>query len=410
MLARYRFLDLCNEQGFFAGKLLGDMGADVIKIEPPGGDSSRMRGPFYRGETSPERSLYWFGLNVNKRGITLNIETSQGQDIFRRLVLTSDGVIESFPPGYLDGLGLGYDALRQVNPKIIVTSITPFGQNGPYRDYKTSDLVSMSMGGITWLIGDPDRPPVTVGNPQAFLFAGTYAVIATLIALYYREASGDGQHVDVSIQQSLVPVTLNTIPHWTLNKDLVKRAGNRRAGLTSGAPQRQTWQCKDGYVTLTIYGGARGVRTNSALVQWMDGEGMAPDYLKEKDWSSFDLGNVTSQEWNVIEKPIAEFFLKHTRAELFQEAVKRRIMLFPVYGFKDLISDKQLRERDFWVSVGRPELDNIVYPGAFAKCSENPIRIRRPAPALGEHNLEIYRDEMGISEEQLSQLKRTDVL
>jgi len=258
MLTRTRCLDICDEQGFFAGKLLGDLGADVIKVEKPAGDSWRMADSSH--DKLSERSLYWLAYNINKRDISLNIETSEGKDIFRELVSTSDVVLGSFPADYLDQLGLGYYSLRQINPKIILTSITPFGQNGPCRDFKTSDLVSMSMGGTTWLIGDPDRPPVTVGSLQAFLFAGTYAVIATLIALYYREESGEGQHVNVSMQQCLVPLTLNAIPHWTLNNNLVKRAGNRRAGLTSGASQRQTWQCKDGYVTLTIYGKTREAR------------------------------------------------------------------------------------------------------------------------------------------------------
>jgi len=411
MLERYRCLDLCDEKGFFAGKLLGDMGADVIKVERPSGDPSRMRGPFYRKKAHPERSLYWLAFNVNKRGISLNIEMPEGQDIFRRLVSTSDIVIESFPPGYLDQLGLGYNNLKQVNPKLILTSITPFGQNGPYKDYKASDLVLMSMGGITWLIGDPDRPPVIVGGPpQAFLFAGTYAVIATLTALYYQETSGEGQHVDVSIQQCLVPVTLNTIPHWTLNANLVKRTGNRRAGLTSGATQRQTWQCEDGYVTLTIYGGARGVKTNRPLVQWMEEERMAPDYLKEEDWASFDLAKVTAEDWEAIEKPVAEFFLKHTRAELFAGALQRGLMLFPVYELKDLLSDTQLKAREFWVNVKHPGLGSITYPGAFAKCSGAPVKIQRPAPAIGEHNSEIYRDEMGIPEERFLSLRQSNVI
>lgn len=412
MLSQYRCLDLCSEQGFFAGKLLGDMGADVIKIEKPGGDPSRKIGPFIHQEPHPEKSLYWLAFNVNKRGITLNIEIPEGQDVFQKLVLTSDMVMESFPLGYLDQLGLGYNDLKRLNPKIILTSITPFGQNGPYRNYKTSDLVSMSMGGITWLIGDPDRPPVTVGFPQAFLFAGTYAAIATLIALYHMEVSGEGQHIDVSIQQSLVPVTLNTIPHWTLNKNLVKRAGNRRSGLTSGAAQRQTWQCKDGFVTLTIYGGARGSRINSALVQWMDEEGMATDYLKKKDWTSFDLAKVAPEDWEIIEGPIAQFFLRHTREELYQEAVKRGVMLFPVYEFKDLLLDQQLKERGFWIKVnaGIPGAENMVYPGAFAQCSETPVKIGRPAPRIGEHNLEIYQDEMGISGERLHNFKQTNVI
>jgi crotonobetainyl-CoA:carnitine CoA-transferase CaiB-like acyl-CoA transferase len=358
----------------------------------------------------PENSLYWLASNVNKRGISLDIERREGQDILRRLVSTSDVVIESFPPGYLNQLGLGYGELAKLNERIIVTSITPFGQSGPYSDYKTSDLVSMSMGGITWLTGDPDRPPVTVGVPQAFLLAGQYAAIGTLLALYYREMSGKGQHVDISIQQSVLPVTLNTIPHWTLNRDLVKRAGNRRSGLTSGAPQRQTWRCKDGFITLTIYGGARGVRPNRVLVEWLDEEGMATDDLRSRDWSTFDLGKVTSDEWEAIEGPIAEFFLKHTRAELFEGAVKRRIMLFPVYDFEDLISDHQLKARKFWTTVACPGMGDILFPGPFAQCSESPIGIRRPAPGPGEHNMEIYRDTLGMTEEQLNLLKQNDVI
>jgi crotonobetainyl-CoA:carnitine CoA-transferase CaiB-like acyl-CoA transferase len=410
MLEGYRCLDLCGEQGFYCGKLLGDMGADVIKVEAPSGDPSRMRGPFYGNERCPDKSLSWLAFNVNKRGISLNIETEEGQDIFRKLVSTADIVIESFPPGYLDRYDLGYDGLKKVNPKIILTSITPFGQNGPYRDYKTSDLVSMSMGGITWLIGDPDRPPVTVGAPQAFLFAGQYASIGSLLALHHREMGGRGQHVDISIQQSVLPVTLNTIPHWTLNHNLVKRAGNRRSGLTSGAPQRQTWRCKDGYVTLTIYGGARGVKPNRALVRWLDEEGMAPDYLKAKDWAAFDVGKVTLEEWEAIERPIAQFFLKHTRAALFDGAIERHIMLFPVYHYSDLLLDRQLAAREFWATVEYPGLGTIVYPGAFGKCSETPLAMRRPAPAVGEHNVEIYRDELGITDSELRELERNKVI
>ena len=410
MPERFRCLDVSDESGFFCGKILGDLGADVIKIEKPGGDPARMRGPFYGKKADPEKSLYWLALNSNKRGVTLNIEAREGKDIFRRLVSTADVVVESFPPGYLDNLGLGYNDLIQINPKIIVTSITPFGQNGPYRDYKASDLTSMSMGGIAWLTGDPDRPPVRVGFPQAYFFAGTYAAIATLLSIYYRLLSGQGQHVDVSIQQSLVPVTINTIPHWTLNKNLVKRAGNRRSGLTSNAPQQQTWRCKDGYVTLTIYGGARGARTNRALVDWMDEKGMASDYLKEKEWSSFDLAKVSMEEWEVIERPVAEFFLGYTRAELFEEAVKRHIMLFPVYEFQDLCSDMQLKARGFWINVTPPGMGDIVYPGAFARCSETPIQFQRPAPVVGEHTVDIYRDELGIPEAQLRSLKQNNVI
>ena len=163
MLSPYRVLDLANEKGYYCSKLLADLGADVVKIERPGGDLSRNSGPFYHDIPDPEKSLNWFVFNRGKRGITLNIETADGQDIFKRLVKGADFVIESFAPGYVDRLGLGYLALSQVNPRIIITSITPFGQTGPYKDYKAPEIVNMAMNGILFMCGDPDRPPVQIG-------------------------------------------------------------------------------------------------------------------------------------------------------------------------------------------------------------------------------------------------------
>jgi len=146
MLSPYRVLDLTDEKGLLCGKLLGDLGADVIKIERPGGDPARNLGPFYHGEADPEKSLFWFAFNTSKRGITLDIETTDGQEIFKRLVKGSDFVIESFPPGYMDQPGLGYSVLEKVNPRVIMVSITPFGPTGPYKDYKAPDIVAWAMG------------------------------------------------------------------------------------------------------------------------------------------------------------------------------------------------------------------------------------------------------------------------
>ena len=159
MLDQYRILDLTDEKGLLCAKLLGDLGADVIKIERPGGDPARNVGPFYHDEPDPEKSLFWFAFNTSKRGIILDIETAEGQGAFKRLVASADFVIESFPPGYMDKLGLGYLALEKINPGIILVSITPFGQTGPYRDYKTSDIVAWAMGGQMYSWGDADRPP-----------------------------------------------------------------------------------------------------------------------------------------------------------------------------------------------------------------------------------------------------------
>ncbi len=183
-----------------------------------------------------------------------------------------------------------------------------------------------------------------------------------------------------------------------------------RSGLTSGASQRQTWRCLDGYVTLTIFGGARGAKTNRPLVEWLAEENMATDYLKEKDWESFDLAEATAEDWAAIEKPVAEFLATHTMMELFEGAQRRGLMLFPVYETKDLLSDRQLQAREFWADVEHPELGNITCPRAFARFSETPLEIRRTAPAVGEHNSEIYCDEMGISEEQLVILRQKKVI
>jgi len=173
-LGPYRVLDLTDEKGLLCGMLLAGLGADVIKVERPGGDLARNIGPFYDDIPHPEKSLLWFAYNLNKKGITLNIETVDGREIFKRLVKTSDFVIESFPPGYMARLGLDYSALSQINPRIIMTSITPFGQTGPYRDYKGSDLICMASGGLMYVSGDPDRPPVRITIPQAYCHAGAH--------------------------------------------------------------------------------------------------------------------------------------------------------------------------------------------------------------------------------------------
>ncbi len=221
----YRALDLTDEKGSLCGKILGDLGADVIKIEPPGGDLSRNKGPFYKDIPHPEKSLFWLALNTSKRGITLNIDTSDGKDVFRRLVKSADFVIESFPPGDMEARGLGYKALCQVNPQVIMISISPFGQTGPHKDYKASDIVIMARGGLMYIYGDSDRAPVRISFPQAYLHAGAEAAVGAMMALYARRTTGRGQHVDVSAQRSVASAMYNTRPFWDLNKVILRRSG-----------------------------------------------------------------------------------------------------------------------------------------------------------------------------------------
>jgi benzylsuccinate CoA-transferase BbsE subunit len=410
MLSPYRVLDLAGEMGLFCGKVLGDLGADVIKIEPPRGDPARRIGPFYHDEFDPEKSLFWFAYNTSKRGITLNIETADGRDILKRLIKTADVVIETYSPGYLDKLGLGYKDLDNIKPGIILVSITPFGQTGPYKDWKAPDIVAWAMGGEMAPFGDADRPPIRIGyHSQAYLNAGADGAMGALMALLHRANTGEGQQVDVSVQEAAIHCTEHITSGWDLGKRVVKRGAG--AGGTNVIKRlTRLWPCKDGYVSWFFWGGVMSVRTNVPLVKWMESEGVADDYILNFDWDKF--GNETTQEEiNRIEAPTAKFFLSHTKEELFEGAVRTNTQVYPVSTPADMLADKQLAARHFWVEVEHPELGTtITYPGAFAATTEAPPRITRRAPLIGEHNQDIYEGELGISWDKLVVLKQAMVI
>lgn len=411
MFSGFRALDLTDEKGFLCGQILGGLGIDVIKIEPPGGDPARNIGPFYHDIPDSEKSLYWFAYNVNKRGMTLNIQSADGREIFKRLCKTADFVIDSFPPGYMEDLSLGYSTLSRINPRIIMTSVTPFGQTGHYKDYKASDIVCMAMGGFMCVTGDPDRAPLRISLPQAYLIGGLEAAMATIIAHYHREVTGEGQHVDTSIQASIASLLEGAIPMWALNRFNVRRAGPfLLARASGGANYRMIWLCKDGFVSFFMLGAPVGTKTNRAITEWMDSEGMAPDYMVEMDWEAYDMTKQTPELQARLEEPIARFFEAHTKQELYDGAINRQIMLYPVSDAKDVLEDPQLNSRDFWVEVEHPELGiHITYPGPPVKASEAPYQVRR-APLIGEHNLEIYQRELGLSTDELVNLKQANVI
>jgi crotonobetainyl-CoA:carnitine CoA-transferase CaiB-like acyl-CoA transferase len=412
LLSPYRVLDLTDELGFLCGKILGDLGADVVKVEPLGGDPARRLGPFYGNQPDPEKSLYWFGFNNNKRGITLNLESAKGRELFCRLAAKVDFIIESFTPGYLDSLNIGYPALSRLNPRLILTSITPFGQTGPYSRFKASDIEIMALSGCMSLTGDPDRAPLRVSFPQSYAWTGSYAAIGALTAHYYREQTGEGQQVDVSAQACLLWAFSHAHVFWDLNRHVEKRAGSFMTGRSiTGAKMRVFWPCKDGYVNFIIYGGEAGRRTNQALVEWMDSQGMAPEFLKQKDWEAFDIARVTQEEIDRMEEPIGEFFKGVTKAEFFKEVVKRQMLGYPVASVKEIFEDPQHEARRFWQRIEHPELKaSMDYPGGFAKFSEGACQIWRRAPLIGEHNEEIYGQEFGMSSAEIAELKKQGVI
>jgi len=410
MLNHLRALDLTDDKGFLCGKILADLGADVIKVERPGGDPSRRIGGFWGDVPDPEKSLYWFAYNSNKRGITLNIESAEGRDILKKLVKTADFVIESFPPGYLDNLSVGYANLSGINRKIIVASITPFGQEGPYRDYKDSDIVVMGMSGTLYQTGEFDGPPVHISMPQACLHAGADAAVGCMVAYYHREATGEGQHVDISMQQSAAWFQANAMPTWELNKGILRRAGAFRAGMSKDVGQRQVWPCKDGYLFFNVIGGRTGAKSLSALVAWMDSEGLATDYQRNMDWDNFDMFTVTREEMQQVLQPVGEFFLRHTSQELLKGAVSRGVSLGPLSSMHDLLNDECLEERHFWKEIEHAELGaSLTYPREFVRSSEIDCSMRFRAPLIGEHNDEVF-SKIGISGKELESLKQAGVI
>jgi crotonobetainyl-CoA:carnitine CoA-transferase CaiB-like acyl-CoA transferase len=410
VLGPYRALDLTDEKGMLCGWMLASLGAEVIKVEPPGGDPARNIPPFYKDIPHPEKSLYYFAHNANKKSITLDIGTTDGQKIFKKLAKNTDFVIESFNPGHMDELGLGYSELSRINPRIIMTSITPFGQNGPYRDYKSSDLMCSAMSGFMYLNGEPDRAPLTISVPQAYSLAGAEGAAATMTAHYYRERSGEGQHVDVPIRDAMVKTTIKAIQVWDTDHTIQKRSGQYWTLL--GTPIKSLWRCKDGFVTFTMHGTSFSGKSSRHLVEWMDSEGMAPGILKEIDWDDRDLELAGSQElYDQEEVTLDKFFMTHTKKELKEGALARDILLAPVLTIEDILNSSQLASRGYWDKVQHDELGaTITYPGAFIKASETPCVKTIRAPLIGEQNDEVYLGELGISREELVILKGAKVI
>ena len=412
LLSPFRVLDLTDELGFLCGKILGDLGADVIKVERPGGDPARSIGPFFHAQPHPEKSLYWFGFNNNKRGVTLNLESPRGGELFLQLLAGAHFIIESFTPGYLDRLDLSYAALSRINPRLVHTSITPFGQTGPYSGFRASDIEIMAMSGCMSLTGDPDRPPLRITFPQSYHWTGSYAAVGTLAAHLHRQRTGEGQQVDVSAQACMLWAFSHAHTFWDLNRHLEKRAGSFMTGRSiTGAKMRVFWPCKDGYLNFIIYGGEAGRKTNQALVEWMDSKGMAPEFLGKKEWKSFNIAAVTQEEIDRMEEPIARFFQQVAKKEFFEEVIKREMLGYPVATVEEIFQDPQLESRQFWQSLDHPELrTSILYPGGFARFSESPCKIWRRAPLIGEHNEEIYCGELGLTKRELEELNKEAVI
>ncbi len=401
-LAGLRVLELADEKGQFCGKLLGDLGADVVKIEPPGGEPNRHVGPFLDDIPHPERSLSFWHYNTSKRSITLHLATADGRQIFSRLAGTADVILETFRPGFLASLELGYELLREQNPRLIMCSLTPFGQTGPWRDYLSSDLLHMAAGGEMASCGYDeadvaDAPPIAPGGGNAWHMGCHFAYMGIMAALVHRTVAGQGQYIDVSIHEACALTTEAAIANYVYRGEVLRRQTGRHHA--AGATPRTQFRAKDGTYVCALVGGRLNPKFVRDLAELLDSYGMAGD-LKDPKYQ--DQAFITANTSHIIDDLVADFIASLPAEEVYHAAQARGFTWGAVRAPEMLLDDGHLHDRGFWKQVEHPEIGrSFVYPGEAAIYNGSPWRISRRAPLVGEHNTEIFCDELGLSRGEL---------
>jgi crotonobetainyl-CoA:carnitine CoA-transferase CaiB-like acyl-CoA transferase len=383
-----RVIDLATARGELAGRLLADLGAEVIKIEPPSGAQARQRAPFVAGhEGDPGASLYWASVALGKRSVVLDVFEPASAAQLLELLRGADVLIESFAPGTLAAVGLDAAAVARVNPALVYASITPFGQDGPLAQAPATDLTLEAAGALLGLQGPGDRPPLPCGFPQASFHAGAQAAADICVALCERLRSGLGQHIDVSTQSAIVWTLLNATGFAAVTGHDPPGTGATRADprpqLLPGLELHPRTACRDGYTQVALALPGLGERTLQAVLQWAERSGELPEELRKPSWKAFIRDVVEGDlDIEVAQRGVAAlyaFLAGRTKREIQDFAVQERVLLGPIYDVADLRDDPQLRSREYWTQVG-----GHTHPGAFARLSETPLRLQRPAPELGQ--------------------------
>lgn len=379
-----RVIDLADARAELAGRVLADLGAEVIRVEPPGGSPSRRRPPFEDGrEDDADGSLYWASVALGKRSIVLDITEEADRERLRELLAGADIFVESGDPGALDALGLGYDDLRELNPALIYVSVTPWGQDGPLCGRPTTELTLEAAGGLLSLQGDGDRPPVPVGYPQAAFHAGVQAAADALIALNERQHSGLGQHLDVSMQAAVVWTLMNATGYPPNEQRDPPGKGDDRAGppvqRIPGVTLRSMIDCADGVTYMNPAGGG----ALAGVLRWAEQEGVLPASLRDVEVEGWMLmiqaGAITAEQVNEAFDFAAGFIGHKTKRELQQFAVEHSLLVAPIYTAEDIANDHQLEARDYWRTINGRR-----HPGLFVRMSRTPLELDRGAPALDE--------------------------
>ncbi|HZY58889.1 MAG TPA: CoA transferase [Candidatus Binataceae bacterium] len=382
----------------YAGKLLADLGAEVIKIERPGqGDRARQRGPFPNNQAHSEKSGLFLYLNTNKLGITLDVFQPEGMELLERLTAGTDVLIHNLAPPDMDRAGLTFERFRKDNPRLVMTSITPYGLTGPYRDRESEELTVWSQGGLTYLNGaGPDTrevPPLKAFGQQSGYQGGIHAAVATVGALMAQLRDGEGQHIDISVYEVCASMLELTYVYWPYAQRIASRLGAKPV------QPLEALECKDGIIFLCC------VEDH----QW---EAFV-DLMGHPAWTDEPLfkgrGRRTAN-WDAARLFVQEWLQEQTVQDLYHKAQAKRIPFAPVSTMGDLLGSDHLKARGFFAEISHPVAGTYKYPGALFKMSRTPWEIRRPAPTLGQDNRAVFVDRLKVSETQLAQLQQRGVI
>ena len=409
-----RVLDIAGPAGFYCTKLMADLGADVVRVDPPDGDKDYSPGPFLGGEDGEpdqNQSLYRWHFHTNKRSILLDIESSSGRGVFDSLLSAADVLVDTYRPSEARALGLDGPRLRRAYPSLVHTTITGFGSDGPYMDYKATDIVALAMGGLMAITGFPEDPPNQLGGEQAYQMASLHAAVGTLLALLSRDLDGTGRDVQVAMQDCVSMATLQTanLNYYTWHGIVRSRTGLSHAFSGEQPPSetrrlpRTLFACKDGWIAYSTHAAPPLAWSN--FVRWLSGYGA----LQELGDPRFEDPDVRRAEQERISEVLADFAAQHTAKELYHSAQRLKLLCTPVQTVADLVEDEQLRDRGYFVDVEHPELGKtIIYPGAPYMLSETPWRLKRRAPLIGEHSFEVLTDWLGLSGDEAADLLKRE--
>lgn len=395
-----KILDLTQiYAGPYCSMLFADMGAEVIKIEPPWGEIIRDNPPLVKqGEGGPHdrsRSGYFLTLNRNKYGITLNLKHPRGVEIFKKLVKVGDVVLENYAPGVMKRLGIDYPVLCEINPRIIMCSISGFGQWGPYSERMSFDIIAQAMSGLMSVTGHPDAPPTKVGTSLGDVAASLHAAFAIMAALWFREKTGEGQYIDVSMQECMVAILEGAIPRWTIGKELLTPIGSMNPHECPMA----AFRCKDGYIIIATVGDEHWQRFCRAI--------------NRPDWATDPQYKTKRQRWEkkyLLQEEIEKITTQYTVKEVGEMLDRERVANSPILNIQQVVDDPHLKARAYFVEVEHPIIGRAKIPGVPFKLSKTPGMVSRPSPLVGEHNELILKKYLGMSPEDVQRLKEAGVL